>query len=442
MSPETAQRKTEFVDVSPEGRMRLNFHRGQWRAWKSEKRFIVVLSGTQSGKTSYGPHWLFREIQRRGPGDYLAVSPMFPLLSKKMLPEFLRLFQSQLGLGTYNTQQKLFTFSTDGQARTHGTVSATPTQVYFGHAQDPESLESATAKAAWLDEAGQKKFRLGSWEAILRRLSIHQGRALITTTPYDLGWLKQKLWDPWIAAGKDHPEIDVIRFDSTENPAFPREEFLRAKADLPRWKFDLFYRAIFTRPAGLIYDSFRPEDHVVKRFRIPQEWQRFVGLDFGPVNTAAIFFAEEKNDHGQATGRYFAYREYHPGKRDPKEHVKAILTGEPRIPRCTGGSSSEGEWRAQFASAGLPVMEPPIRDVEVGIDKVYAFHSRDKILVFDDLANYLEQKATYSRELNDAGEVTEKIEDKSTYHILDAERYIVSKLAHGMAAGTWRLESY
>ena len=43
--------------------------------------------------------------------------------------------------------------------------------MYFGHANDPDSLESATAKAAWLDEAAQNKFKLDSWEAILRRLS-------------------------------------------------------------------------------------------------------------------------------------------------------------------------------------------------------------------------------------------------------------------------------
>jgi hypothetical protein len=36
----------------------------------------------------------------------------------------------------------------------------------------------------------------GLFEAVLRRLSIHMGRVLLTTTPYDLGWIKQKLYDP------------------------------------------------------------------------------------------------------------------------------------------------------------------------------------------------------------------------------------------------------
>ena len=189
---------TALCEVVPttdplKAKLRFNLHRGQLRAWESAKRFVLVLAGTQSGKTSFGPVWLWREIQRCGPGDYLVVTPTYPLLVKKALPEFLRLFKRRLRLGDYQSQQKVFTFDQGGERRAFGATQEEPTQIFFGHATDPESLESATAKGAWLDEAGQKKFRLGSWEAVQRRLSIHEGRALLTTTPYDLGWLKQLL---------------------------------------------------------------------------------------------------------------------------------------------------------------------------------------------------------------------------------------------------------
>ena len=52
---------------------------------------------------------------------------------------------------------------------------------------------------------------------------------LLTSRPYDLGWMKQLLWDPWEAAGGNHPLIDIINFRSMDNPAFPREEYLRAQ---------------------------------------------------------------------------------------------------------------------------------------------------------------------------------------------------------------------
>lgn len=412
----------EIVD----GRMRLHFHPGQRRAWNSERRMVAMLAGTQGGKTSFGPQWLYREIQRQGPGDYMVVTPTFPLLEMKALPEFKRVFGQILQLGRYVASPlRQFTFSQEGAARTFGSEydRTVETKVIFGYAADPESLESATAKAAWLDEAGQKKFKLASWQAILRRLSLAMGRVLITTTPYNLGWLKQQIWDPWKAG---NPDIDVIRFESVENPRFPRAEFERAKRDLPAWKFDLFYRALFTRPAGLIYDKFSSERHVVPRFKIPDDWQRYLGLDFGGVNTAAMFYAMEPG-----TGRLYAYREYLAGGRTAEEHSRALLAGEVMIPQCVGGSKSEGQWRLEFQSGGLPVRPPVISEVEVGINRVYGFHARDELYVFSDLTGYLEQKQTYARKLNDHDEPTEEIEDKETFHLLDAERYILSTFGDG-----------
>lgn len=413
--------KRGLTERTADGTLRFHFHAGQWRAWESTKRIVAVLSGTQGGKTAMGPPWLWREIQRCGPGDYLVVTPTFPLLNIKALPELLRLFQRTLRLGQYvGSPAKRFTFSAEGARRTFGYVPDEPTNIYFGHAGDPDSLEAATAKAAWLDEAGQKKFRLGSHEAIQRRLAVHQGRELISTTPYGLGWLKQKIWDPWQAAGGNHPFIDVIRFDSTENPAFPREEFNRARRELPRWKFDLFYRAIFTRPAGLIYDCFEERRHKVPRFELRDTWTRYLGLDFGGVNTVGVFFAEEPESK-----RLFAYREYRAGGRTAREHVQALLKGEPRMPLCVGGSKSEGQWRDEFAAAGLPVLAPEITEVEVGIDRVYGAIKRGEVYVFEDLAGLLDELATYSRVTDEKGEVTEEIEDQHAYHFCDAMRYLV-----------------
>lgn len=399
-------------------------HAGQARAMLCEKRFVCVLAGTQSGKTVFGPHWLLREIKLRGPGDYMVVTPTFPLLELKALPEFKMLFKRMRKLGEYvGHPTKKFTFSAKGAKRTFGYVPETPTVVHFGYAADPDSLESATAKAVWCDEAGQKKFKLASWEAIQRRLSVHEGRALITTTPYDLGWLKQKIWDPWHAADGNHPDIDVIRFDSTENPWFPQEEFERMRSQLPRWKFRMFYQGFFERPAGMIYDAFDDQTMKVPRFTIPAEWKRYLGLDFGGVNTAGVFYAEEPG-----TKKLYAYREYKAGGRTAKEHADALKRGEPCIPLCVGGSKSEGQWRDEFRAAGLPVRPPEISDVEVGINRVYATIKRGELLVFNDLAGYLEELATYSRKVNDKGDPTEEIEDKNSYHFADAQRYIIGWL--------------
>lgn len=403
-----------------------NFHPGQSRAWISKKRIIAVIAGARSGKTSFGPLWLHREMQLRGPGDYLIAAPSYPLLDKAAGPEVQELFERRLALGKMTHGPLRFTFSDKGCRTLWGKIPTRSPRILFAHADDPESLEAMTCKAGWADECGQKRFKLGSWEAINRRVSIDQGRLLLTTTPYNAGgWLQTLICDPVEACKGQHAEIDLVRFDSTLNPAFPPAEYERAQRDLPRWKFDLFFRGIFTRQPGLIYDSFDLKRHTMAPMKVPESWQRFVGLDFGGVNLAAVFFAEEQDPHGAATGRLIAYREYHPGKRKPSEHVAAILEGEPRIPTCVGGAASEDDWRDRFAEAGLPILKPEVRDVEVGIDSVWSCFARNQLSILSSLTELRDELATYSRELDEAGEPTEKIEAKETYHLLDACRYVV-----------------
>jgi hypothetical protein len=130
------------------------------------------------------------------------------------------------------------------------------------------------------------------------------------------------------------------------------------------------------------------------------------------------------------------------------EHCYHLLKGEPGLPEaCVGGSHSEGQWRSAFRAggvvrglpafpqghkvSGLPMREPDIKEVEVGIDRVYGAHKRGELFVFSDLSRYLEEKQTYSRELDDAGAPTEEIADKEAYHLMDAERHVVGWLVRG-----------
>ena len=435
-------KKSQLFDLTSDGHLRLHLHQGQLKAWDSQKRIIAVIAGTRSGKTSFGPLWLWREMQRKGPGDYLVAAPTNPLLDKAAAPEIGLIFEKIFGLGSLRTRPLQFIFSPDGMRQLWGHVPARKARVIFGHATDPESLEGMTAKAAWLDEAGQKKFKLESFETIKRRLQIDEGRMLITTTPYSLGWLKQKLHDPWVEAKKNHPEIDVIGFESRMNPAFPIEEWEKSKRDLPGWKFDLFYRAIFTRPAGLIYGCFDNTLNTCDPFTIEEWWPRWIGLDFGAVNTAGIFLAEEmdgtKQYPGNRTGRLFAYREYFPPgevggseRRTAKEHVLHLKRGEPKTPRAVGGTKSEDQYRRELSSAGLPIQECPVSEVEVGIDRVYGAMQRHELIIFKTLTGLLDEIGRYSRELDEQGNPTEEIEDKETYHRLDALRYIIAWLKGG-----------
>ena len=59
-------------------------------------------------------------------------------------------------------------------------------------------------------------------------------------------------------------------------------------------------------------------------------------------------------------------------------------------------------------------------------------------MVFRDLEHYLDEKRTFSRELDDMNKVTEKIASESRYHLMAAERYILSNFVPETAVGlTW-----
>lgn len=409
-----------------------NLHPGQMRVWKSIARFVAMLAGTQSGKTVFGPLWLHREIEKHGAGDYLAVTANYDLFKLKMLPELLDYFVRTLGIGKYWAADRIIEIAEDlkpGNFKAKTTTDPMWARIILRSAEAEAGLESATAQAAWLDEAGHPDFKRTAWEAIQRRLSIHQGRALFTTTLYDWGWLKLEVYDRWRKGDKD---FEVIQYDSTMNPAFPKEEFERAIRTMPVWKVDLFYRGRYSRPAGLIYDCFDETKCKLTRREIEeiikQDWPRYVGHDFGPVHTSALWYAQDPG-----TGYLYLYRTYCSyEKKSAAAHVQEWkrLSGIEPIRRRVGGAggtqASDEGWRQAYTLAGWPVIEPLVESVEIGIDRVYAWHKTNRLYVADDLFDYLDEKLSYSRELNDAYEPTDKIKNKSIYHHMDGERYIIS----------------
>jgi hypothetical protein len=306
-------------------------------------------------------------------------------------------------------------------------------RIILRSADSPTGWASATARGGWIDEAGARTFTREILEEAQARVAVRQGRLLLTTTIYDLGAIKQMYYDPHQAG---NPDIEVIQFDSTENPEFSPEEFERLRATMPTWKFNQRYRGLYERPAGLIYDCLDLARHTLPRFSLPDSWPRYGGLDFGGVNTAGVFLVKEMVGD-KWSGRYIVYREYFAGERSAAEHTMHLLRGEPRIPVCAGGSKSEGQWRREFAQGGtvrgqrvtgLPIHAPTQADVEVGINRVFGAFAMDRLVIFDDCKRLLDEIKSYSRELDEMNEPTEKIENKECYHHADALRYIISYL--------------
>ena len=418
----------KIFSVNNDGKLSLTLHPGQTRAWESQARFIFVIAGTQGGKTSFGPWWLWREINLRGSGDYLAVTSNYDLFKLKMLPETRYIFEDLLGIGRYWSGERIIELRDPETGDFWADRADDPMwgRIILRSAVAKGGLESSTAKGAWLDECGQPEFSLDAWQAVRRRLSLNTGRALGTTTPYDLGWLKTEIVDPW---EKGDPEIDVIRFPSIINPAFLRSEFFAVRKRMPGWKFRMMYQGLFTRPAGMIYGDFIDEykdagGHKIAPFDIPKSWPRYVGIDPGAVHMAKIWIAYDPKH-----GIYYVYRESLTGNMSTKQHAAdalAIAKRERiRVLKWFIGNKGEIQQRLDFQAAGIRnVFEPPIADVESGIDSVIELLKTHRIYFFDTCFGILAEIMTYSRDLDREGKVLETIKNKNTYHHLDALRYL------------------
>ena len=391
-------------------KLTLHLHPGQTQAHDSVKRFVFIIAGTQSGKTSYLPIWLEREIREKGTGDYLAVTATYDLLKMKFMPELQNYFCYILGWQESKSERTIYR---QDKPRMF-------TRIICRSADAEGGLESASAKGALFDECGQDGVKVSAWEALQRRLSLSQGRVLAGTTPYNLGWLKTQVFDKWRGGDSD---IQVVQFKSTMNPSFPMEEYDRAKRTLPTWKFEMFYNGNFSRPAGMIYEDFS-QSHIIPAFDVPMNWARYLGVDFGAVHTAKIFIAQDPQ-----SDLYYLYRESLEGNKTTAEHVQEVKKYNEHNLLAWGGAKSETQQRMDWKAAGLVIKEPPIWEVESGINRVIALLKEKKLFIFDTCTGVIDEFGTYSRELDANGQATEKIKDKSTFHHLDALRYVASGLS-------------
>lgn len=415
--------------------LRLHFHPGQTRTWNSRRRFVFMLAGSQGGKTSFGPWWLWREIMRCGKGDYLAVTSSYDLFKLKLLPVMRETFENLLKIGRYWSSDRIIELRNPVTGKFEASRVDDPMwgRIILRSAESGGGLESATAKAALFDECGQDSVTLETWEAIQRRLSLSQGRVLGTTTIYNLGWLKREVYDSFTRGDKT---FDVISFSSVENPSFPQSEFERMEGRMTKAKFDMFYRGLFTRPLGMIYSDFDEATQVVDPFVIPFNNYRIVGLDFGPVNTAMVWLAIDP-----FTRRVYLYRESLKGDLTTAEHVRQAkeISRTENIVGTWGGAGSEDQYRRDWGASGWEVQKPPIGDVESGIDKVVELIKTKRLYIFRTCRGILDEIGSYRRKVDENGEVTNEIEEKRKYHRLDALRYAAVGLTSTVESGSFTM---
>ena len=375
---------------------------------------LAAIAGTGGGKTMTGYWWLHSRMETYPGNTWGMAEPTYNMLSKIILessdpgrPSLFDYFGIVGHHPDYHAVDKIL-YTDFGK-------------VYLGSADRPDSMQGAAVKGYWLDEAGQ--MALLAHETASQRCSMLSGQELLTTTPYNLGWLLKDIVEK---NGQDGIHVETWR--SIDRPGFPRDRYEKERRLLPIWRFAMLYDAQFKRPAGLIYSAFDESVCVIDRFPINDDahknWLVYVGHDFGPDNPSALFVSQDP-----ATGQFYVFEEYLPGPgvsvHERVESWKETTKGMNVVKRV-GGSPQEEETRQAYNAHGWVISKPKIGRVEPQIDKVTGMHKLNKIMVFRDLGNYLDEKRTFSRKLDDRNLPTEEIDNEPRFHLMAADRYLFS----------------
>lgn len=365
------------------------------------KAIVAAISGTGSGKSYTGSiRLLLWLLQGPHGARYGATGPTLGMLKANLWREFVARL-ADVGL----VEDRDYVYN---RTALEITLIGRGTTIIGRTMDKPSTMQGSHLHGVVADEAGL--YTAEAWHVIQQRVSLYKGQIFITSTPYSWNFLKKEIYDPWLASGKNHESIDVLQISSLANPNFPREEYERAKMNLPRWKFDMFYRGMFTRPSGLVYGEYQ-----VISTRLQPVVRIFAGQDYGFNNPSAIVWISE-----DGRGNYQVFRVW------KKSHASYDVISEAMTAeRCryyhdpsSAGVIDELKRKGHMITAAK-------NDVMAGIGVVDGLFRSGRLTIWQDgevVSDLLEELGLYSWQTDGSGEPIEKI-DKSNDHACDALRY-------------------
>lgn len=402
-------------------------------------KYVAYVGGIGSGKTMIGCIAMLTMAVVH-PGDYLIGRQHFPALRDTTLKTFLEITPPEL-IAEHRVA--------DGIVKVRN-VNGGTSNIFFRHLEEPDKLRSLNLSGFYIDEAtevSENAFML--LQGRLRGKGLRKG--FLTSNPKGHDWVwkwfvnKRHL----LGHGADK-HYYLIKAPSTENIHLP-EGYVETL--MSAWSEDQIKREIygdFDTFQGQIFTEFNRATHVVKPFKIPDSWERIVGIDHGYRNPTAFIWGAVDYD-----GDIYIYREFY-----QKEWlIEEICKGkgkEPGVTQLTKGEKlqyakidpstqsvrgqkgvSDFDTYLEHLPKDFP-LSPANNAVRPGIDRVKSYlkvdekRNKPRIYIFDTCHNLIEEIAQYrwkeqSHHLADKANIKEE-PVKRKDHAVDALRYMIMGL--------------
>jgi len=393
---------------------KVRFFSKQYDTFNFTTQFAAAVAGVQSGKTFTGVHWVGKKIMEFPDKAGLIVAPTHNILRAATLKKFFEVFPE---LRKYYKEQK-------GEI-----VLPTGGTVFIRSADSPLGIEGISPEWWWLDEGGMTSVL--TWTVLRSRVSMTGGQGLITTTPYNMGWLYTDFYLRW--KEKIDKNLSFFTWKSIENPYFNKEFYEAEKSRLRPEEFNRRYEGEFNKMTGLVWDL--PEEQIIPLIekKIKTE-TRIIGVDWGFRNPAAIVVLYLRDKV------WYIVDEWKKAEQTTAEIIQVLKNkiSEHKVTRIFP-DPAEPDRIEECKRAGLPVMETN-KDIKGGVSYIQQLIKEKRFIVCDNCVDTLNELSMYHYPEPKDGKPAEDVPEKFNDHLCDSLRYAIysqgeTKIEMGKASG-------
>ncbi len=308
-------------------------------------------------------------------------------------------------------------------------------RIWVGGLDDPGKVLSSERDFIYVNQA--EELILDAWETMLTRVT---GRAGHVPHPQLMGdcnpgppshWIKERQKEGKLLLLESRHEDNPTLWDSKKHTWTPQGIRTLAILDsLTGTRKERLRYGRWVQAEGVIYDAFDERKHLIDRFEIPSDWQRFRSVDFGGAHPFVCQWWTMDHD-----GRLYLYREIYMTGRTVAEHSAQIvsLTDKERIERTI--CDHDVEDALTLRANGVPNRPAVKGDVVAGIHRV-----QERLKVRNDgkprLLIMRGSLVEIDRSLSDDHKPTSTLDEFTCYIWNDksAKDVPVKKYDHGMDA--------
>jgi hypothetical protein len=301
-------------------------------------------------------------------------------------------------------------------------------QVWIAGMDNPDKVLSSERDLIYVNQC--EELNKADWEILTTRVT---GRAGNIPHPQLIGDCNPSAPTHWILSRERARSLTLLHSKHKDNPQLWNEaeqkwtpqgaRTLSILNKLTGNRRARLLEGLWVIPEGAIYEQFDEGTNRIASFVPPNHWPRVVGIDPMGAYVAALWGA-----YDPVNGTLHVYREYmQPFGLTTRGHADNIwdLSKDETIWRWFGGGPSERQARTDFSGWGIPIEAPVITDVWGGIDRVSQLFESRVLFVHDCCEELLSEIGTYRRVVDKNGLMTDTIENKESFHMLDCLRYMV-----------------